>query len=93
MPRSPVSPVQGEAAVDLVRRVAAADSDPLYVVAIGAITSVASATLLEPEIIRRIVVVWLGSQTPSLAGLVILALEQRTQQLDPAQMHGGVDSG
>lgn len=33
---------------------------PLYVVAIGAITNVASAILLKPEIIDRIVVVWLG---------------------------------
>lgn len=36
------------------------DDDPLYVLAIGAITNVASAILMEPEIIRRIVVVWLG---------------------------------
>jgi inosine-uridine nucleoside N-ribohydrolase len=34
--------------------------DPLYVVAIGAITNVASAILLEPGVIERIVVVWLG---------------------------------
>jgi len=40
----------------------ATDGDPLYVAAIGAITNVASAILLEPEIIRRIVVVWLGGQ-------------------------------
>lgn len=33
---------------------------PLYVVAIGAITNVASAILMNPEIIERIVVVWLG---------------------------------
>lgn len=33
---------------------------PLYVVAIGAITNVASAILMKPEIIDRIVVVWLG---------------------------------
>ena len=33
---------------------------PLYVVAIGAITNVASAILLQPEIVDRIVVVWLG---------------------------------
>ena len=39
---------------------AAPEDDPLYVVAIGAITNVASAMLIEPEIIRRIVVVWLG---------------------------------
>lgn len=33
---------------------------PLYVVAIGAITNVASALLLKPEIKDRIVLVWLG---------------------------------
>jgi hypothetical protein len=35
-------------------------NDPLYVIAIGAITNVASAILKEPEIINKIVVVWLG---------------------------------
>lgn len=35
---------------------------PLYVAAIGAITNVASAILLDPGIIDRIVVVWLGGQ-------------------------------
>ena len=34
--------------------------EPLYVVATGAITNVASAILLRPEIIDRIVIVWLG---------------------------------
>ena len=34
--------------------------EPLYVVAIGAITNVASAILMEPEILSRIVIVWLG---------------------------------
>lgn len=33
---------------------------PLYVVAIGAITNVASAILLNPQIVDRMVVVWLG---------------------------------
>jgi inosine-uridine nucleoside N-ribohydrolase len=33
---------------------------PLYVVAIGAITNVASAILMKPEITDRIVIVWLG---------------------------------
>lgn len=33
---------------------------PLYVIAIGAITNVASAILLQPEIVDRIVLVWLG---------------------------------
>ncbi|WP_274363475.1 nucleoside hydrolase [Paenibacillus thermotolerans] len=54
-------PVESEAARDLVSRAMASDpSDPLYVVAIGAITNVASALLLEPRIAERIVVVWLG---------------------------------
>jgi purine nucleosidase len=55
-------PVESEAARDLITKAMArsANDDPLYVVAIGAITNVASAILLEPEIIRRIVVVWLG---------------------------------
>lgn len=34
--------------------------NPLYVVAIGAITNVASAILMKPEIVDRIVLVWLG---------------------------------
>ncbi len=33
---------------------------PLYVVAIGAITNVASAIIMQPEITDRIVIVWLG---------------------------------
>ena len=53
--------VDSAAARDLVERSAASD-DLLYVVAIGAITNVASAILLDPEIIKRIVVVWLGGQ-------------------------------
>ncbi|MDO4357797.1 MAG: nucleoside hydrolase [Clostridia bacterium] len=57
------TPVDSPAARDLVRRaMARPEDDPLYVVAIGAITNVASAILMEPEIIRRIVVVWLGGQ-------------------------------
>lgn len=57
----PQEPVDSPAARDLVRRaMAASPESPLYVVAIGAITNVSSAILLEPEIIRNIVVVWLG---------------------------------
>jgi purine nucleosidase len=54
-------PVESEAARDLIAKaMAAAADEPLYVVAIGAITNVASAILLEPRIIEKIVVVWLG---------------------------------
>lgn len=55
------TPVESAAARDLVERaMASSEDDPLYVVAIGAITNVASAILMEPRIIERIVVVWLG---------------------------------
>lgn len=33
---------------------------PLYIIAIGAITNIASAVLLDPSIIDRVVLVWLG---------------------------------
>lgn len=46
---------------DLIQRaLASPDGDPLYVVAIGAITNIANAILIEPKIIEKIVVVWLG---------------------------------
>ena len=44
------------------RGLAGPDDDPLYVVAIGAITNVASALLTEPALAEKIVVVWLGGQ-------------------------------
>ena len=56
---SPETPCDSEAASDIVRRAMAAEQ-PLYVAAIGAITNVASAILIEPQIIKKIVVVWLG---------------------------------
>ncbi len=55
------TPVDSPAARDLVKKAMAhAEDDPLYVVAIGAITNVASAILMEPEIVKHIVIVWLG---------------------------------
>lgn len=57
----PETAVESEAARSLVERaMASPDDDPLYVVAIGAITNVASAILMEPRIVEKIVVVWLG---------------------------------
>ncbi len=53
-------PQPSAAALDLVERAMSSQGDPLYVVAIGAITNVASAILIEPRIIEKIVLVWLG---------------------------------
>jgi inosine-uridine nucleoside N-ribohydrolase len=52
-------PQESEAARDLVRRAMGGDG-VLYVAAVGAITNVASAILIEPAIAERIVIVWLG---------------------------------
>lgn len=53
--------VISEAANDLAKRAMEYTEDkPLYVVAIGAITNVASAILINPDIRDRIVIVWLG---------------------------------
>ena len=49
------------AARDLIQRaMARPEGKPLYVAAIGAITNIASALMMEPALARRIVVVWLG---------------------------------
>lgn len=56
--------VQSDAAADFCRRAMGYTPEkPLYVVAIGAITNVASALLIEPRIADRIVVVWLGGNS------------------------------
>lgn len=55
------TPVISDAARDLVARAMTYTAEkPLYVVAIGAITNIASALLLQPEIKESIVLVWLG---------------------------------
>ncbi|NOZ21648.1 MAG: nucleoside hydrolase [Planctomycetes bacterium] len=56
------TPCESDMTRDLIERAMATDDEPLYVAAIGAITNVASAILIEPAIIERIVLVWLGGQ-------------------------------
>ena len=54
-------PEKSPAVLDLIERAkTSSPDDPLYVVPVGAITNVANAILLEPSIIKNIVVVWLG---------------------------------
>lgn len=58
---SETEPVDSDAARNLAKRAMEyTPEQPLYVVAIGAITNVASAILLDPRICDRIVIVWLG---------------------------------
>lgn len=54
-------PERSPAALDLIERAKkSSPQDPLYVAAVGAITNVANAILIEPSIIQNIVLVWLG---------------------------------
>lgn len=55
-------PRSNPAARDLARRGLAERERPLFVVALGAPTNVAAALLLEPRLIDRVIVVWLGAQ-------------------------------
>ncbi len=52
------APLPSEAVDHLIERSLAEDERPLYVIALGALTNVASAILIEPKIIDRIIVVW-----------------------------------
>lgn len=55
------TPVISPAAQDLAERVKNySPENPLYVVSIGAITNIASAILLNPEVAENSVVIWLG---------------------------------
>jgi purine nucleosidase len=49
-------------AVEHLIKLAMASDEPLYVAALGALTNIASAILIEPKIIEKIVIVWLGGQ-------------------------------
>ena len=51
-------PIRSEAVDHLIKRAMADDERPLYIVAIGAITNIASAILIEPKIIENMVVIW-----------------------------------
>ncbi|MDR0326204.1 MAG: nucleoside hydrolase, partial [Oscillospiraceae bacterium] len=54
-------PVESPAARELVRLAKeGSPDDPLYIIAIGAITNVASALLLDSSMAERCVIVWLG---------------------------------
>jgi len=61
-------PLHSPAAEFIIERAMADDDRPLYIAAIGCVTNIASAILMEPEIIKRIVVTWTSSY-PSHVGL------------------------
>lgn len=60
--KTPVDSPAARILIDEARN--APDGEPLYIVAIGAITNVASAILMAPDIVEKITVVWLGGNAP-----------------------------
>ena len=55
------APLDTPAARFIIERARADDDRPLYILAMGALTNVASAMLMAPDIIDKIVVVWTSS--------------------------------
>ncbi len=53
------TPVESDAARNIVKTVSDS-AEPVYVLAVGAITNVASAILMKPEIVNNMAVIWLG---------------------------------
>lgn len=73
---APRDPHRSEAVMDLISRAMASDKEPLYVMAIGAITNIASAILIEPRIIDHIVLVWNGGAPLHFPSARIYNIEQ-----------------
>lgn len=64
------TPVESDAVTHLIETAkTASPDDPLYVVAIGAPTNIASALLLAPEIIHNIVVTWTAGYPTTITGI------------------------
>ena len=57
--------LESPAALDLVERAMQDREQPLWVVGLGCPTNIAAAMILEPRIIDRIVVLWIGGQLRS----------------------------
>lgn len=71
------TPVVSDAAKNLAERAKAySPENPLYVVAIGAITNVASAILLEPAVAENTVVVWLGGHAMHISHTMEFNMKQ-----------------
>lgn len=60
-------PVDSEGARRIIECAMVPADDPLYILAIGCVTNVASALLLEPAITSRIVIVWTSGYPTSVA--------------------------
>ena len=84
---SRTTPVESAAAEQIIALSKQGDT-PLYVTAIGAITNVASALLMDPTLVERIAVIWLGGQPTHAPSALEFNLKQ-----DVASAQVVLDSG
>ncbi len=68
--------LESPAALDLVERAMEDREQPLWVVGLGCPTNIAAAMILEPRIIDRIVVLWIGGQLRSSASATDFNIRQ-----------------
>ncbi len=54
------TPVDSEGARFLIKEAMAEDTRPLYLLFLGPLTDIASAYLMEPEIVGRVTLIWIG---------------------------------
>lgn len=59
------NPVVSASTEDLIQRANEYKDEPLFVAAIGCVTNIASALLLEPDLVRKIVVLWTAAYPTS----------------------------
>lgn len=58
--RTESEPVDSEGARFIIRQAMKKDDRPLYIACQGAVTDIASALLMKPEIAKKIIVIWVG---------------------------------
>ena len=59
------NPVASASTEDLIQRADEYRDEPLYIAAIGCVTNIASALLLEPDLVKKIVVLWTAAYPTS----------------------------
>lgn len=57
------TPIDSEGARFIIEEAMKEDARPLYVACLGAITDAASALLMQPEIAKRLTIIWIGGGT------------------------------
>lgn len=66
--KNSTTPVPSDGSIFIIEEAMKQDKWPLYIACQGAVTDVASALLLKPEIAERIVIIWIGGASYPIGG-------------------------